>query len=181
MGTLRFLVLCWLASLCVVGVGTAVAQTWPAARPITMVVPFPPGPALDLVARLVGGKISDALGPNVVVENPSAANGTNGSPPEARERHNRFEPGGAGDARWLHPAGCHGGHPRYRRASDEAFALRPAQGFCPDRARRRAGDVPRRAQRRPGRHRGGVDRIRQKLSGRTVLWLFRPRLGVPHD
>src|ERR1700730_12460281 len=79
MGTLRFLVLCWLASLCVVGIDTAVAQTWPAARPVTMVVPFPPGPALDLVARLVGGKIADALGQTIVVENRSGANGTIGS------------------------------------------------------------------------------------------------------
>lgn len=84
MGTLRFLVLCWLASVCVVGVDTAVAQTWPAARPVTMVVPFPPGPALDLVARLVGGKISDALGQTVVVENRSGANGTIGSSLVAR-------------------------------------------------------------------------------------------------
>ena len=84
MGILRFLVLCWLASLCVVGVDTAVAQTWPAARPLTMVVPFPPGPALDLVARLVGGKISDALGQTVVVENRSGANGTIGSSLVAR-------------------------------------------------------------------------------------------------
>ena len=84
MGTLRFLVLCWLASFCVVGVDTAVAQTWPTARPVTMVVPFPPGPALDLVARLVGGKISDALGQTVVVENRSGANGTIGSSMVAR-------------------------------------------------------------------------------------------------
>ena len=84
MGILRFLVLFWLASLCVVGVDTAVAQTWPAARPLAMVVPFPPGPALDLVARLVGGKISDALGQTVVVENRSGANGTIGSSLVAR-------------------------------------------------------------------------------------------------
>src|SRR6476661_3017282 len=84
MGTLRFLVLCWLASVCVVGVDTAVAQTWPAAKPVTMVVPFPPGPALDLVARLVGGKISDALGQTIVVENRSGANGTIGSSLVAR-------------------------------------------------------------------------------------------------
>ena len=44
-----------------------------------MVVPFPPGPALDLVARLVGGKIADALGQTIVVENRSGANGTIGS------------------------------------------------------------------------------------------------------
>ncbi len=35
------------------GNAVAVAQTWPS-RPITIVVPFPPGPALDLVARQIG-------------------------------------------------------------------------------------------------------------------------------
>jgi tripartite-type tricarboxylate transporter receptor subunit TctC len=84
MGTLRFLVLCWLASLHLVDVDAAVAQTWPVARPVTMVVPFPPGPALDLVARLVGGKIGDAVGQTVVVENRSGANGTIGASLVAR-------------------------------------------------------------------------------------------------
>jgi tripartite-type tricarboxylate transporter receptor subunit TctC len=84
MGTVRFLVVCWLASMYVVDADMAVAQPWPAARPVTMVVPFPPGPALDLVARLVGGKISDALGQTVVVENRSGANGTIGSSLVAR-------------------------------------------------------------------------------------------------
>jgi tripartite-type tricarboxylate transporter receptor subunit TctC len=56
----------------------AAAQTWPA-RPITMVVPFPPGPALDLVARLVGAKLSDALGQSIVIENRTGANGMIGS------------------------------------------------------------------------------------------------------
>ena len=49
-----------------------------------MVVPFPPGPALDLVARLVSGKIGEALGQTVVVENRSGANGTIGSSLVAR-------------------------------------------------------------------------------------------------
>jgi tripartite-type tricarboxylate transporter receptor subunit TctC len=49
-----------------------------------MVVPFPPGPALDLVARLVGGKLSAALGQTVVVENRSGANGVIGSSMVAR-------------------------------------------------------------------------------------------------
>jgi len=56
----------------------AAAQTWPT-RPITMVVPFPPGPALDLVARLVGAKLSDALGQSFVIENRTGANGMIGS------------------------------------------------------------------------------------------------------
>jgi tripartite-type tricarboxylate transporter receptor subunit TctC len=62
----------------------AAAQSWPAARPITMVVPFPPGPALDLVARLVGARLGAALGQTIVVENRSGANGTIGSGVVAR-------------------------------------------------------------------------------------------------
>jgi tripartite-type tricarboxylate transporter receptor subunit TctC len=62
----------------------ALAQPWPAAKPITMVVPFPPGPALDLVARLVGNKLDKALGQTIVIENRSGANGTIGSVMVAR-------------------------------------------------------------------------------------------------
>jgi tripartite-type tricarboxylate transporter receptor subunit TctC len=67
-----------------VGIAPAFAQDWPTVKPITMVVPFPPGPALDLVARLVGNKLSDALGQAVVIENRSGANGSIGSSLVAR-------------------------------------------------------------------------------------------------
>ena len=70
------LTLCLLA---LAGAAPASAQSWPAARPITLVVPFPPGPALDLVARLVGAKLGEALGQTIVVENRTGANGTIGS------------------------------------------------------------------------------------------------------
>jgi tripartite-type tricarboxylate transporter receptor subunit TctC len=83
MHAVRLLALGLLASV-IVGGGSADAQSWPSAKPITMVVPFPPGPALDLVARLVGGKVSDALGQTIVVENRSGANGTIGSSLVAR-------------------------------------------------------------------------------------------------
>jgi tripartite-type tricarboxylate transporter receptor subunit TctC len=52
----------------------ALAQSWPA-KPITIVIPFPPGPGLDLVARMVGDKLSAAVGQPVIYENRTGANG----------------------------------------------------------------------------------------------------------
>ena len=62
----------------------AAAQEWPKSHPITMVVPFPAGPALDLVARLTAAKVGAALGQTIVVENKAGANGTIGSNMVAR-------------------------------------------------------------------------------------------------
>ena len=58
------------------------AQGWPT-RPITIVVPFPPGP-LDVVSRLVGAKMSEGLGQPIVIDNRAGANGTIGSSLVAR-------------------------------------------------------------------------------------------------
>src|SRR3954467_1161120 len=51
----------------------ALAQGWPN-RPIRMVVPYTPGGYTDLMARLVGQKIADALGQTIVFENKPGAN-----------------------------------------------------------------------------------------------------------
>ena len=53
--------------------GTASAQNWPN-RPIRMIVPYTPGGYTDLMARLVGQKISDALGQPIIFENKPGAN-----------------------------------------------------------------------------------------------------------
>jgi tripartite-type tricarboxylate transporter receptor subunit TctC len=53
---------------------TAFAQSYPA-KPIRMEVAFPPGGPVDIIARLIGPKIGDALGQPVVVENKVGASG----------------------------------------------------------------------------------------------------------
>jgi tripartite-type tricarboxylate transporter receptor subunit TctC len=53
--------------------GGTLAQGWPN-RPIRMIVPYTPGGYTDLMARLVGQKISDALGQPIIFENKPGAN-----------------------------------------------------------------------------------------------------------
>lgn len=48
-------------------------------RPITLVVPFAAGGSTDIVSRLVGQKMSELLGQNVVIENRAGAGGNTGS------------------------------------------------------------------------------------------------------
>ncbi len=57
---------------------SAVAQSYPARR-ITIVVPFSPGTAFDLIARTAGQKITERTGQPVVVDNKPGASGTLGT------------------------------------------------------------------------------------------------------
>ena len=67
MKTLFSLVLVLLAT-------TALAQPYPN-KPIRVAVAFPPGGPVDIIARLLGPKLTDALGQPVVVENKVGASG----------------------------------------------------------------------------------------------------------
>ena len=53
----------------------AQAQAWPAKQPIRFVVPYPPGGASDVTARVLGAKLGQALGQSVVIDNRPGANG----------------------------------------------------------------------------------------------------------
>src|SRR6266436_8876608 len=53
------------------GIARGTAQDFPS-RPITMIVPFPPGGAVDPVARIVAERMKVPLGQSIVVENVSS-------------------------------------------------------------------------------------------------------------
>src|SRR5258705_12614335 len=57
---------------------SAAAQAWPA-KPIRLMVPFPPGGSTDIVARIVAQKLSERLGQPIVIENRGGAGGTLGT------------------------------------------------------------------------------------------------------
>jgi len=50
------------------------AQQYPS-KPIRIIIPFPPGDSLDTMSRLIGPKITERLGQNVVVDNRAGAAG----------------------------------------------------------------------------------------------------------
>jgi tripartite-type tricarboxylate transporter receptor subunit TctC len=55
------------------------AQAWPAGKPVTLVVPFPPGGSSDVIARHLVSKLPQKLGGNFIVENKAGAGGTVGT------------------------------------------------------------------------------------------------------
>jgi len=60
--------------------GAAFAQpAWPAAKPITLIVPYSAGGSVDFNARLVAAKLGERLKQSVVIENVTGAGGQTGS------------------------------------------------------------------------------------------------------
>lgn len=58
--------------------GWAAAQTYPA-KPVRLVVPFPPGGATDILARAISIKAAEKLGQAIIIDNRAGAGGTIGS------------------------------------------------------------------------------------------------------
>ncbi|RZL35343.1 MAG: tripartite tricarboxylate transporter substrate binding protein [Rubrivivax sp.] len=58
--------------------GSALAQAWPA-KPVTLLVPFPPGGSSDAIARMLSVKLQEKLSGSFVVDNRGGAGGTIGT------------------------------------------------------------------------------------------------------
>ncbi len=67
-----------LAAVLLCAASTLAAQTYPAG-PLRIVVPFPAGGGVDTAGRLLGQKLSEAIGKPVVIDNRAGANGMIGS------------------------------------------------------------------------------------------------------
>src|SRR5215470_7776456 len=66
-------------------VRAAAAENYPS-RPITMIVPFPPGGNVDVTGRVLAERMRATLGQPVIVENVAGANGSIGVGRVARAR-----------------------------------------------------------------------------------------------
>jgi tripartite-type tricarboxylate transporter receptor subunit TctC len=57
---------------------TAIAETWPT-KPVKWIVPYPPGGSTDILARIIGQKLSERIAQPVVIENRAGAGGNIGT------------------------------------------------------------------------------------------------------
>lgn len=74
---LRLLAACWIG--CVLAIGSAFAQDRYPTKPIRLVVSFAVGGPTDIVARVIGAKMAELLGQQVVVDNRPGAGGNLGA------------------------------------------------------------------------------------------------------
>jgi len=61
----------------------ALAQSYPA-KPVRLIVPFPPGGTTDLIARVIQAKFQEFLGQQVLIENRGGAAGSIGAAEAAK-------------------------------------------------------------------------------------------------
>lgn len=78
MSSRRFMLAATAAAALLAAAGPSWGQGWPS-QPIRLVVPYPPGGANDIVARIYGKALQQALGQPVVIDNRAGAGGEIGA------------------------------------------------------------------------------------------------------
>jgi tripartite-type tricarboxylate transporter receptor subunit TctC len=69
--------------------GTAIAQSWPA-KPVKLIVTYPPGGSSDLMSRVYGAKLAELWGQQVVIESKPGAAGSIGMDFAARQPNDGY-------------------------------------------------------------------------------------------
>ncbi|MBI2288845.1 MAG: hypothetical protein HYU73_00620 [Betaproteobacteria bacterium] len=126
----------------------ATAQNYPA-KAVRIIVPFPPAGAADLLSRLVGQKLTEAWGQQIVIDNRAGAGGI-------IARHH-----------------LRGGHDCLRQTQ-----LAPRHRLAIRRDGRQRAAYPRRSSVAAGEERETADRARQGASGRVEFCFPRQRHAV---
>ena len=90
-----------LAVVAAAPIGSAATAADYPARPVKWVVGYPPGGATDIIARLIGQRLSERLGQQFVIENKPGA-GNNIATESVDQRGTRWLHATAGQSRQLH-------------------------------------------------------------------------------
>ena len=136
----------------------ASAQAYPA-KPVRVVVPFPPGGGADTTARILFQKLGERLGQQFVIDNRGGAGGTHRGCGRRQSAARRLHAA----ARWHRP--------RHQSVALRQSHLRRRQGLPCGLPRLAGHQLPARQQRRPGEN-------RQPTSWRSARQRRRPRLGL---
>jgi tripartite-type tricarboxylate transporter receptor subunit TctC len=75
--------LCAGLTLAALATGPVAAQAWPA-KPVRLIVPYSAGSAIDVVARVIGQKVGDGWGQQMIIDNRTGANSIIGTEAGAR-------------------------------------------------------------------------------------------------
>src|SRR5207249_2144688 len=137
-----------LAMALLASVPAAMAQPYPA-KPIKIVIPFPPGNTMDIMTRLAGPKMTERMGQQIIVENRPGASGMLGlefvarAAPDGRPSIPLAPGRNAGNAgsgvrcarraRRLHHRRGAGRQPDRPAAYEQEHRLRSAEGLRADR------------------------------------------------
>ena len=160
---------CWRSSRCCRGCRPGIRpDSWPT-RPVTMVVGFAAGGGTDVLGRIVGRKLSEVLGQQVIIENVGGAGGMVGSARVAKAPPDGYT--------------IVMGTPRRRHQPDalQEAAVQSSEPICVPVVL--IADQPTHAdhaQRISGQHHAGVHRLREKEPGDDAVRLGRRRLDR-HD